>query len=237
MSRRPGERRHVRDRVASRHDHGVGAGPGSKPFYIDGSVSLTGGYKGAPFGLSVAVRAIAGPFDLGMVVVRQAIFVDPIDAHITVMSDPLPDDRQGRPAADALDQRRRQPARLHDQPDLVRAKQIKATLASTDGCRPRGDAALPGRRLARRCRSSRSCAMRLTGRGQTTDGKHPGLRAVLTQGAGPGEPAGRRSGCRCRWRSIRTTRSRTTSASSRRASGSTARRARSSGMRWPTRQC
>ena len=68
----------------------VGAGSGSSPFYVKGPVALTGPYKGAPYGLAVAVRAKAGPFDLGTVVVRQAIYVNPVDARLTVISDPLP---------------------------------------------------------------------------------------------------------------------------------------------------
>ena len=68
----------------------VGAGPGPNPFFLQGGVYLTGPYKRGPFGLAVAVRAKAGPFDLGTVVVRQQLLVDPIDAHVDVVSDPLP---------------------------------------------------------------------------------------------------------------------------------------------------
>ena len=75
----------------------VASGAGSAPFAISGPVYLTGPYKGAPFGLSIAVRAIAGPFDLGLVVVRAAIRVDPKDAHLIVDADPLPTILQGIP--------------------------------------------------------------------------------------------------------------------------------------------
>ena len=69
----------------------AGAGAGSHPFYAQaGQVFLTGPYKGAPFGLSVVVPAVAGPFNLGNIVVRAAISVDPHTAQITVTSDPLP---------------------------------------------------------------------------------------------------------------------------------------------------
>ncbi len=68
----------------------VAAGSGSQPFWTQGRVYLTGPYKGQPFGLSIVVPAQAGPFNLGDVVVRAAIHVDPNTAQITVTSDPLP---------------------------------------------------------------------------------------------------------------------------------------------------
>jgi hypothetical protein len=75
----------------------VAAGPGSNPFYLSGPVYLTGPYNGAPFGLSVAVPAVAGPFNLGMVVVRAAITIDPLTAAVTVTSGALPQIIDGVP--------------------------------------------------------------------------------------------------------------------------------------------
>jgi len=74
------------------------AGAGANPFYVTGGkVFLTGGYKGAPFGLSIVVPAIAGPFNLGTVVVRASISVDPHTAQLTISSDPLPTILDGIP--------------------------------------------------------------------------------------------------------------------------------------------
>jgi hypothetical protein len=68
----------------------VGAGAGPAPYYATGHVYLAGPYKGAPFSLVVIVPAVAGPFDLGSVVVRNALRVDPHTAQITAVSDPIP---------------------------------------------------------------------------------------------------------------------------------------------------
>lgn len=68
----------------------AGAGPGPDPFFAPGKAYLTGPYKGAPFGLAVIVPAVAGPFDLGNVVVRSALHIDPTDGHVTVTSDAFP---------------------------------------------------------------------------------------------------------------------------------------------------
>jgi hypothetical protein len=68
----------------------VGAGPGPHPFYTSGSAYLTGPYNGGPFGVAVIVQAVAGPFNLGTVVVRNSIRIDPSTAQATVVSDPFP---------------------------------------------------------------------------------------------------------------------------------------------------
>lgn len=63
-------------------------GVGSEPFEVTGGqVFLTEGYRGAPFGLSIVTAAKAGPFDLGIIVVRARVEVDPYTAQITVVTD------------------------------------------------------------------------------------------------------------------------------------------------------
>ena len=165
----------------------VAAGSGPRPFYLhDQPVSLTGPYKGAPYGLAIAVHAAAGPFDLGTVVVRQALNIDPDDAHVTVVSDPLPTIRDGVPL------RVRRINVTVDRPGFMRSptscasKAIGASVGSlggqsvnlsspfaVDGC-----AKLP---------FAPKLAMKLTGSKETKVGGHPGIEALVTQR--PGEAA------------------------------------------------
>ncbi len=70
----------------------IEAGTGPSPLKItDGKAFLSGPYKGAPLSLAVVTPATAGPFDLGTVVVRVALFLDPETAQIHAVSDPIPD--------------------------------------------------------------------------------------------------------------------------------------------------
>ncbi len=74
----------------------VGAGSG-KPYYVSGHVYFAGPYEGAPFSLAIVTPALAGPFDLGTVVVRAALFIDPNTAQVSVKSDPFPSILDGIP--------------------------------------------------------------------------------------------------------------------------------------------
>jgi hypothetical protein len=68
----------------------VAAGSGPDPIHITGKAFLAGRYRGAPLSLAVVTPATAGPFDLGAVVVRVALFVDPATAQVRAASDPIP---------------------------------------------------------------------------------------------------------------------------------------------------
>jgi hypothetical protein len=75
----------------------VAAGSGPTPFWTSGHAYLAGPYHGAPLSLAAIVPAVAGPFDLGAVVTRVALHVDPATAQIHAVSDPLPQILDGIP--------------------------------------------------------------------------------------------------------------------------------------------
>ncbi|MGB7685293.1 MAG: hypothetical protein WBL45_05865, partial [Solirubrobacterales bacterium] len=54
----------------------VGAGSGN-PIFVQGNVYLSGPYKGAPFSLAIITPGVTGPFDIGTVVARAALYVNP----------------------------------------------------------------------------------------------------------------------------------------------------------------
>jgi hypothetical protein len=67
--------------------------PGDEPI----TVYLAGPYEGAPFSIVVKTPAQAGPFNLGTIVVRAALYIDPHTAQVTIKTDPLPRIVQGIP--------------------------------------------------------------------------------------------------------------------------------------------
>jgi hypothetical protein len=73
------------------------AGAGPAPYNAPGKAYLTGPYKGAPLSLAIVTPATAGPFDLGTIVVRTALYVDSKTTQITAVSDPIPSILQGIP--------------------------------------------------------------------------------------------------------------------------------------------
>ena len=161
------------------------AGPGAAPLPVRGRVYLTGPYRDAPFGMSIVVPTAgqAGPFDLGVVVVRAGIYVDRTDAHVTVKSDPLPTILRGFPL------RLRQVNVTIDRPGFMfnptacGASVIGATLGSLEGAARQ--IAVPFR--VGGCAGlsvDQKLALRFTGRRQTTDGKHPGVSATVTSKGG-----------------------------------------------------
>jgi hypothetical protein len=71
----------------------AGAGVGSVLTYVPGKVYLAGPYNGSALSIVSITSAVAGPFDLGTVVVRLALRINPSTAEVFVDatgSDPLP---------------------------------------------------------------------------------------------------------------------------------------------------
>lgn len=68
----------------------IRAGTGSQPLQLSGDVYLAGPYQGAPVSLAVITPAVAGPFDLGTVVVRVPVYLDPETAQIRAVAQ-IPD--------------------------------------------------------------------------------------------------------------------------------------------------
>jgi hypothetical protein len=68
----------------------TGAGAGPDPIYVPGKVYLAGPYKGAPLSGVAVVPAVAGPVDLGVVVVRSPAYVDRRTAQVRIVTDRLP---------------------------------------------------------------------------------------------------------------------------------------------------
>jgi uncharacterized repeat protein (TIGR01451 family) len=75
----------------------VGAGAGPAPYYAKAKAYLAGPYKGAPLSMAIITPAVAGPYDLGTVVTRVALHVNPATAQITADADPVPSILQGIP--------------------------------------------------------------------------------------------------------------------------------------------
>jgi hypothetical protein len=66
------------------------AGSGGAPLSLPGKAYLAGPLHGSTLSLAVITPAVAGPYDLGNVVVRVALNVDPETAQVNAVSDPIP---------------------------------------------------------------------------------------------------------------------------------------------------
>src|SRR4029077_5478936 len=111
----------------------VGAGAGPDLVFVTGRIFLTGPYGGGPFGEVVVVPAVAGPFNLGTVVVRGSIRIDPNTAQAPVVSDPFPTILDGIP----IDMRRTdvvldRPGLTFNPTNCVQ-QQVTGTIGSTQG--------------------------------------------------------------------------------------------------------
>jgi hypothetical protein len=161
----------------------TGAGAGPTPFYLPGRVYLTEAYGGGPFGMSIVVPAVAGPFDLGTVVVRASVRLDKRTSQLSVVSDPLPTILEGIPlqirdVRVSIDRER-----FMVNPTSCLEKQVAATATSTGGKR----ATLSDRFQVGGCSKLKlrpRMKLIVGANGRTRPGRATPLIAKLTQRAG-----------------------------------------------------
>jgi hypothetical protein len=154
----------------------VGAGAGPAPYYVKGDAYLAGPYKTAPLSMAIITPAVAGPFDLGTVVVRAPLYIDPETAQGTVKST-FPTILQGisldvRSIAVSID---RQDFTLN--PTSCEAKAVTGEAISTQG----QSVPLNNRFQVGGCQNlgfKPKLSLKLSG--GTKRGAHPSLKATLT---------------------------------------------------------
>ena len=165
----------------------VASGPGPDPLWIPQpgkdptAVYLSGPYKGAPYSLVVRVPAQVGPFDLGNVVSRAAIRVDPETARVSVTADPLPQILEGVPVSYREVQVEMDRPGFTLNPTSCKSMSVGATVTSDGGAvaTPSSPFEVSG------CSDlgfKPTLSLRL--KGKTNRGAHPALRGVLKARAG-----------------------------------------------------
>jgi hypothetical protein len=154
----------------------VGAGPGTNPFNAQGTAHLAGPYKCAPLSVAVITPAVAGPFDLGTVVVRNALYIDPETAQGKVVSDPFPKMLDGVPLRlRSIDVNLDRPGFTLN-PTNCSPLAIEATLTSTDGATAKPTNAFQ----ASGCEKlGFKPDLKLSLKGATKRAGYPALKAVL----------------------------------------------------------
>ncbi len=155
----------------------VGTGVGSQPYYVQGKAYLAGPYKGAPLSLAIITPAVVGPFDLGTIVVRTALYVNEATAQITAKSDSIPTIVHGLPTvvqSIALNMNR---PNFTLNPTSCEPKQITGSAISTLG----STASLANHFQVDTCGAlGFKPSLKLSLKGATKRSGVPALKAVLT---------------------------------------------------------
>jgi hypothetical protein len=166
----------------------AGAGVGSVLTYAPGKLYLGGPVGTAPLSVIAITPALAGPFDIGTVVLREALSVDPETAEVRVdgaLSDPIPTALRGIIL-------KVKDVRAHvDRPDFTlnptscARKEAKATLFGSflDAFNPADDVpvALSDRYQAASCAGLKfKPRLSLKLKGATRRGAHPALRGTVS---------------------------------------------------------
>lgn len=173
----------------------VGAGTGDALTYVSGRLYLGGPMNGDPLSIIAVTPAVTGPFDLGTVVTREALTLDPSTGQAVVdpaASDPLPQIIEGIPV------HLRELRAYVDRPNFATTPtgcDVRSAVgAISGGLLGSGDVFGPAHPSQRY--QAAGCAalgfhphLKLLLKGGTRRGQHPALKAVLrtNQGVGSGE--------------------------------------------------
>jgi hypothetical protein len=163
----------------------IQAGTGPSPLKVEGDAYLAGRYRGAPLSIVVVTPALAGPFDLGTVVVRVPLFLDPETAQIHPRTKDIPDVFGG--------------AKLDIRSVFINVNRDEFTLNGTNcrkgatsgvinggGANPLDPGAYSAFKVADEFQATGCKALKFGPKlkvrlfGKTQRAKHPKLRAVLT---------------------------------------------------------
>ena len=127
--------------------------------------------------MAIVTPAVAGPFDLGDVVTRVALNVEPFSARIHAISDPLPTILQGIPLdVRSITLNLSRPGFTLN-PTSCEPMALTGTATSTTGA----DASLSSRFQVGNCGSLRfKPKLKLSLKGPTKRAGHPALKAVVT---------------------------------------------------------
>jgi hypothetical protein len=139
---------------------------------------LAGPYKGGPYSIVSVVPAQAGPFDLGLVVNRAAIQLDPGTSEATVVTDPLPQLLEGVPVS------YRTVNVLVDRPEFTlnptgcKPKRITATVTAAGGGVAQASDGFEALNCAKLPYAPK---LKIAFKGQMKRSGNPSVRATLTQ--------------------------------------------------------
>jgi hypothetical protein len=161
--------------------------PGKSPT----AIYLSGPYKGAPYSIVAKVPAQAGPFDLGTIVNRSGIYVDPNTALATVKTDPLPqmigaEQGAGVPVLLRVLHVNINRPEFTLNPTSCATKQISATVQAGNGAVANPTTPFQATNCAR---LSYTPKLKLSFKGSTKRSGNPAVSATLTQPAGQANTA------------------------------------------------
>jgi hypothetical protein len=158
------------------------AGAGTRPINVDGKVYLAGPYKGAPISFEAVIPAVSGPYDLGNVAVRTAVYVNPATAQVSAVSDPFPQIIGGIPLRTRLVQLKLDRNDFALNPTNCDPFSVDATIVGDQGAQ----ADLSRHFQVADCSNlAYGPKLRLSLSGGVRRRGHPAIHAVLT--TGPGE--------------------------------------------------